>query len=152
MLERTIPITDHRGHPFTLWSGALLPTTDAESKSDARHARRIVWKNIDPASKTRIRWLLVGVAIFVIGISIPACRSGFWHARSSSLYWSFWLCASIYTTWRTSVIARSASICTDLLNRHLCPACGYKLDGLSPDPDGCTTCPECSAAWKTPPP
>ncbi len=33
-----------------------------------------------------------------------------------------------------------------------CRACDYDLSRLSPDPDGCTTCPECSAAWKLAPP
>ncbi len=29
-----------------------------------------------------------------------------------------------------------------------CPSCAYRLPGVPPDPDGCTTCPECSAAWR----
>ncbi|OAB63600.1 hypothetical protein AY599_08595 [Leptolyngbya valderiana BDU 20041] len=33
-----------------------------------------------------------------------------------------------------------------------CRACGYDLSNLTADPDGCTTCPECGAAWKLPPP
>lgn len=33
---------------------------------------------------------------------------------------------------------------------HLCAACGYALKGLAPDPDGCTVCPECGAAWTLP--
>ncbi|MEQ8844349.1 MAG: hypothetical protein RIB58_05790 [Phycisphaerales bacterium] len=32
-----------------------------------------------------------------------------------------------------------------------CQACDYDLTGLTPDPDGCTTCPECGAAWRLPP-
>lgn len=32
-----------------------------------------------------------------------------------------------------------------------CRACNYNLENLTPDPDGCTTCPECGAAWKLPP-
>jgi hypothetical protein len=32
----------------------------------------------------------------------------------------------------------------------VCLACGYDLTGLAPDPDGCTTCPECGAAWQLP--
>jgi hypothetical protein len=34
-----------------------------------------------------------------------------------------------------------------LLARHRCAACGYTLNGLAPDPDGCLTCPECASAW-----
>lgn len=29
-----------------------------------------------------------------------------------------------------------------------CLACAYPLDELEPDPDGCTVCPECGAAWR----
>lgn len=31
-----------------------------------------------------------------------------------------------------------------------CPSCAYNLTGVTPDPDDCTTCPECGAAWKLP--
>lgn len=34
------------------------------------------------------------------------------------------------------------------LEQGHCAACAYKLEGLTPEPDGCITCPECSAAWK----
>lgn len=40
-----------------------------------------------------------------------------------------------------------------LLRAHICAACGYPLANLPPQEDGCTPCPECSAAWRlTPPP
>ena len=29
-----------------------------------------------------------------------------------------------------------------------CPVCEGSLAGLLPDPDGCTPCPECGAAWR----
>jgi len=29
-----------------------------------------------------------------------------------------------------------------------CRACTFSLAGLVPEPDGCTVCPECGAAWK----
>jgi len=28
-----------------------------------------------------------------------------------------------------------------------CPSCGYGLDGLEVEPDGCVVCPECGGAW-----
>lgn len=33
-----------------------------------------------------------------------------------------------------------------------CINCGYDISGMSPDPDGCTVCPECGAAWRLPAP
>lgn len=32
----------------------------------------------------------------------------------------------------------------------LCACCYYDLASISPDPDGCATCPECGAAWCLP--
>jgi len=37
------------------------------------------------------------------------------------------------------------------LEYDCCPSCGYELTGLPVDEeidDGCTVCPECSAAWR----
>jgi len=151
VLDRTIPITDHRGHPFTLWSGALIPTTNSESQADARHARRIVWQNIDLATRRRIRWTLFGASVFIIFGLLD--QFVFHQTRAFFPYvYVIAMAFTVWTTWRTSIMARSAAICTDLLRRGLCPACGYKLEGLDPDANGFTTCPECSAAWKTPPP
>lgn len=31
-----------------------------------------------------------------------------------------------------------------------CPACLYDLTTIPADPDGCTQCPECAAAWRLP--
>jgi len=32
----------------------------------------------------------------------------------------------------------------------ICIGCVYSLEGLVAEPDGCTVCPECGAAWKLP--
>lgn len=34
------------------------------------------------------------------------------------------------------------------LEQGQCAACAYRLDGLTPEADGCVVCPECNAAWK----
>lgn len=39
-----------------------------------------------------------------------------------------------------------------VVNEGLCAGCGYRIDGLPAEPDGCTVCPECGAAWKLPSP
>jgi len=36
------------------------------------------------------------------------------------------------------------------LHLGLCPTCDAPLKGYVPDPDGCTVCPECGAAWRLP--
>jgi hypothetical protein len=35
-----------------------------------------------------------------------------------------------------------------LASRDLCRACGYDMQRLTPDADGCARCPECGAAWR----
>jgi len=32
--------------------------------------------------------------------------------------------------------------------RGFCVCCGYRVGDLPPEPDGCTLCPECGAAWR----
>lgn len=36
----------------------------------------------------------------------------------------------------------------DMLARARCPACNYALIDSEPEPDGCTRCAECGAAWE----
>ncbi|GMV25130.1 MAG: hypothetical protein AMXMBFR58_11610 [Phycisphaerae bacterium] len=43
---------------------------------------------------------------------------------------------------RESVRVRAA-----MLMEGRCPSCDYDLSGVEPSADGCTVCPECSAAW-----
>ncbi len=41
-------------------------------------------------------------------------------------------------------------LCARRLARVECGACTFSLDGLPTEPDGCTLCPECGAAWRVP--
>lgn len=38
----------------------------------------------------------------------------------------------------------------EVIRAHFCPSCSYRLRGVPPEPDGCTVCPECGAAWRLP--
>jgi len=40
------------------------------------------------------------------------------------------------------------SIVRALTRSGLCASCGYTLATSEPEPDGCTVCPECGAAWR----
>jgi len=35
-----------------------------------------------------------------------------------------------------------------MLRAGLCAACAYPIRDLTPEPDACTICPECGAAWR----
>ncbi len=36
----------------------------------------------------------------------------------------------------------------EALAERICPACGYRFGVIEAEDDGCTICPECSAAWR----
>ncbi|MEM9374416.1 MAG: hypothetical protein AAGA55_12310 [Planctomycetota bacterium] len=46
-------------------------------------------------------------------------------------------------TWRSASDARDA-----MLEWARCPHCAHGIDGIPPEKDGCTVCPECAAAWR----
>jgi hypothetical protein len=58
----------------------------------------------------------------------------------SSLVMSLW---SYIYIWKSAQHGRDA-----LLASGLCPSCGYGIVGVRSEPDGCTVCPECAAAWR----
>lgn len=35
-----------------------------------------------------------------------------------------------------------------VLDQGFCPSCAYRLEGVPPEADGCTVCPECGGAWR----
>lgn len=46
-------------------------------------------------------------------------------------------------------LGREATIIKGAMLRRLrCPSCTYDITGVEPGGDGCTVCPECSAAWR----
>lgn len=151
MFNSKIPITDHRGRKRTLWPNALVPTAtaDAAERAHARDARKITWSNIDQEGRRRIRLSLLLCISPILGIFL-----NLGNPRRNAIVWPiinlFIIGIAGLVTLRQVLIARGASTCINLLSRSLCPSCGYHLQGLAPDPDGCTICPECGAAWRLP--
>lgn len=100
-------------------------------------------------------WLplaLIGIYQMIHSFYNPAVGWKAW-ARGVGL-----VCIGIGTTYaligphiqRRRLSRNAAAASKGLLERHLCPSCGYKLTALPIDPDGCTICPECGAAWRLP--
>ena len=46
-------------------------------------------------------------------------------------------------SWRSPMHGRNALVAADI-----CPHCAHGIGGIPPEPDGCTVCPECGAAWR----
>jgi len=40
------------------------------------------------------------------------------------------------------------SVVRAMTRSGLCPSCAYNIQGVDPETDGCTVCPECGAAWR----
>ncbi len=57
----------------------------------------------------------------------------------------FFVIALIWSRRRAQLTAEYIAECRAL---RACASCGYSLQRLSPEPDGCTVCPECGAAWR----
>lgn len=62
------------------------------------------------------------------------------------------ICASALTVGAVVLylrqISSAGSYVSTSVNSRSCRACGYDMDGLGVDGDGCRVCPECGAAWR----
>ena len=96
----------------------------------------------DQAGEQFLFFMLKGFVVtsraFVLGSSIDII-SGY----ATTFLWL----AYEYMRWEKSY---SKKIAGRLKRDVLCPACLEDLSALHPDPDGCTVCTECGAAWRLP--
>ena len=135
---------DHRGREVPLCDETALPPG-----TDAR-IRQVVWM----AARSRPHRLAVRLAVMTL--CIVGSRLVFLYLRGSSSRLEMLGSAVTVLVVIGLLVAyarmtggfadrRAAKLC---LSRRLCPSCGYTLDGLTPEADGCRVCPECGAAWK----
>lgn len=136
---------DDRGTPRRMTPPALLPGD--ERAGDRRFFLLQRWATETPAPQESTfgpivglglvgclalafiladSWPLLGIpALLGVGLIVPIARG----ARSPSVF--------------PIEVTRAR-----LLARGVCPCCLYSLAGLKPEPDGCTTCPECGSGWR----
>lgn len=148
-------VIDHRGR---IWKLSRAPVRDS-----------LKWQ-IDWSSLPKIRSILqiIVVAILVWGL-LQAAAWGSRHAvlpllknsRSDVLAFVELIVASsgilVHFVWLFGLAVSAAWLWVPLnagatLRKSVCPHCRFSIAGIPPDPDGCTVCPECGAAWKLPPP
>ena len=53
---------------------------------------------------------------------------------------------------RGDLLVKRVTIEQATLAQGLCPSCWELLEGIPPDSDGCTMCPECGSSWRLPEP
>lgn len=51
---------------------------------------------------------------------------------------------------RGDLLVKRATIEHATLGKGICPSCWELLEGIPPDTDGCTMCPECGSSWRLP--
>jgi hypothetical protein len=98
--------------------------------------------------------LLVGVAGGLVGHVAFERWLGDRPAAFNSLGEpALWVGLGVATCWLVALLfGRShgdGRIAQRLSAIRLC-LCGYDIDGLGTEPDGCVVCPECGAAWRLP--
>jgi hypothetical protein len=105
-----------------------------------------------------ITW--TGVVIFIIAlpfVAIPASQFVYRHFPGLSPLAGFIAAAAAVAIFGIPLIILSMRIGPRLHWKHWkpaalvrghCPACGHDLAGLPREPDNCTICAECGAAWR----
>lgn len=103
-------------------------------------ARRIDW-----------RWAVLGVlgavAVVFLQLVIDACVPGLTFLQRASV---FTVCVVLMVFGLREFVRRRSgpSFAATAVSMGVCGSCGYTLEELPTEGDGCVVCPECGAAWK----
>ncbi len=102
-----------------------------------------------------IMMLLVAFTPMVVWVSLLRLVPSLLDMAPDTIARSCWGIAFLVTTaMAVGCSSRRVSARWSLLRlpKGQCLACGYDLRRCAREPDGCTVCPECGAAWKLPTP
>ena len=144
---------DDRARPVTLWRPGANPHAEDTVPTDLQ--LRIAAVTADRHKGIFREPLTAAHLPLVAAFLALACTPLIFGAIGATLpaYWVpaiFGLVVPAFLYFRTRAIQRGMAdtLRTTLLAEGYCAACGYSMRGLNSDADGCTTCPECSAAWR----
>lgn len=139
-------LTDARGRParpYPRWAHLLHPDPAGLSHDDVRGLSRRLG-----AERHRLfwPWVMVVVSAGLIGLALT---TGPWTL--DRLIWkvgllAFWLAIALALP-RMLPPSPAVRVRDAMLEHRRCPSCAYRLD-TEPEPDGCTVCSECGAAWR----
>lgn len=121
-------------------------TTD-QRRNEARHARLIATDRI-----ARSRWLVLVLWVPAAGLCVWGYSLG-WRVSHEADFFTLGVLSIAGTTHAMlRFIARPRLRAMRTAAQRLvplrCAVCGYALEGLNIEPDGCRVCPECGAAWR----
>lgn len=145
LIDRTI--TDDRGfkHPVTRWAYySIYP---------------LPWQEVYRQTPKLWRWWQKSAFVLIALLLASYAMTHFVFPSSGSMrmantVWPWFPVAML--TWVVMFMIIHFRVFKPWLKHYQlaigrCRACDYTLTDLVPDPDGCTTCPECGAAWRQPP-
>ncbi len=151
-------ITDDRGQTHDVSRIAALPT-ELINRADRRHEimRQIEKKTMKNVVFTETIGMLLLSVPFLFGLYGLAW--GLRHAEPIGYLFFMFVIGSFGVVLFIAAITRPKTLRReinrlgkelDLIRRtdESCLVCRYSLDGLQPEPDGCTVCPECGGAWR----
>ena len=153
-LPRATPYLDHRGRPasLVLYRPARNPIDDYAAR--CYRAAELIYTPVSGKGTWMSAALIaVGIGFFLFML---------WYGALDPLGTPRWVYALIpamvlalfagFLLRRGDLLVKRATIEHATLAQGLCPSCWELLEGIPPDTDGCTMCPECGSSWRVPPP
>ena len=137
-------MSDHRGRPVQLHALRSIDSSSAELPREAARLIRGAIRSLRSPWTARMSFpFLVPILItctlaVAISVGVPLAPHLFAIAMG---FLASGVIGALFGD------ASPPEIVRGFLSQGRCPCCAYPITALKPDPDGCTTCPECSAAW-----
>lgn len=137
-------LADHRGKPVQSYQRRK----GLNSSRDARNPDHIA-KEAAIDSAVRSLGTTRGVVVMVLVVICVSCLM--FTFSKSPLVGGMFALLFVFTAVRLlswTLGTSSGRVSVALLRARLCASCGYDLEGINFEADGCQVCPECGAAWR----
>jgi hypothetical protein len=145
MWGRKARFFDDRGRPARLLSAAPLQHRTTEEHAAKLEARKLIARRVSPAEVGCFGLL----GAYIAFVAFAGVLIGRGRPRLDVLLLAGVAAAvGLVVAWSAARVNHSRRISRDLLFKNICPQCGYFLNGIAAQPDGCLVCPECEAAWR----
>ncbi len=151
---KTTPALDHQGRPasLVLYRPRKAPGDVYETR--CQRASKAIYSRVSG------RAVLLSIGLIVLGVGAFVFMLGYGAISPTGTPW--WVYAFIpvmaallfvgFLFRRGDLLVRPMTIEQETLAHGLCPSCWELLEGIPPDDDGCTMCPDCGSSWRVPPP
>lgn len=150
-------LVDDRGKSFRLMSGRQLGDCAADASRTGRadvaaallHANRILQDVPSLHERVNgrmlIRLLLPVILVFGMLLVVQTLQLPQWTMHVWIVIVFF---GAMWALAYTPTVEMIEDYKAALAARDLCRGCGYDMQALAADADGCAACPECGAAWR----